>query len=100
MLYSMVPRYRRYPLKRPRSFMYNKSSPGSDAKKIDDIPLPNETDTVRKKSKGLSVTDFLSRHFQIDELILLGLIFLLLEEKINDDFLLIILIYLLIAGMN
>ena len=37
------------------------------------------------------------RRLQADEIILLGLIFLLIEERIDDDFLLIILIYLLVS---
>jgi hypothetical protein len=106
----MVPKRRRYPFKRPRNFAYNKTTGGS-VKKVEDIPLPNEVDAVRnekkntygfssKANKELSLTDFISKRFQIDEIILLGLIFLLLEERINDDYLLIILTYLLITGID
>ena len=107
MIYGMVPKFRRYPLKRPRNFAYNKSpsssiKSGGSIKNVQDIPLPNEIDTARneKKNQRLSLTDFISKRFQIDEIILLGLIFLLLEERINDDYLLIILTYLLITGMD
>lgn len=114
MIYSVVPRRRRYPLKYPRSFAYNKPVFDGTSQNIKDIPLPNETDSVGSEknkfvevsskndeiNKRLSLTDFISKRFQTDEIILLGLIFLLLEEKINDDYLLIILTYLLITGMD
>ncbi|MDQ2084958.1 hypothetical protein RBH29_00715 [Herbivorax sp. ANBcel31] len=114
MIYGVVPRRRRYPLKNPRNFAYNRTSSDSTAKKVEEIPLPNKVDTVNDKkdndtgfshkktktNKRLSLTDFISKRFKTDEIILLGLIFLLLEERINDDYLLIILTYLLITGMD
>lgn len=114
MIYGVVPKRRRYPLKHPRNFVYNKTPSDGNAKNIKDIPLPNEIDNIRNEkkhntgfsskktttNKRLSFTDFISKRFQTDEIILLGLIFLLLDEKINDDYLLIILTYLLITGMD
>lgn len=67
------------------------------------IPLPNEREGFKhpwSKGKGLSglngVLDFLREHIRVEEIILIGLIILLLDESIEDDFLLIILVYILL----
>jgi hypothetical protein len=67
------------------------------------IPMPNEKEGLsgifggKLKIPGLPiVTDFLKEHIKLEELILIGLIILLLDESIEDDFLLIILIYILL----
>lgn len=73
------------------------------------IPLPNEnvdTDnrfSTSSKHKGLPFMDLFKNplsSFGKDEIILVGLIFLLWQEKVEDEFLLIILIYLLISGSD
>lgn len=67
------------------------------------IPMPNEREGFKhpwSKGKGLSglngILDFLREHIKVEEIILIGLIILLLDESIEDDFLLIILIYILL----
>ena len=72
--------------------------------KIESIPLPNESplentnkNTTRQRHPLLS---FLPKQFGTDEIILLGLILLMLEEKVEDEFLLIVLIYLFISGLE
>lgn len=67
------------------------------------IPMPNEKETTdyfgndRKKALGFpAILNFFREHVKIEELILVGLIFLVLDESIEDDFLLIILVYILI----
>lgn len=68
-----------------------------------DIPLPNELENSgdvmeeRKKSIGLSsIIDFIREHIKIEEIILIGLIILLLDEAMEDQLLLVILIYILL----
>ena len=67
------------------------------------IPMPNESESARpiwsqgKGHSGLSgIAGFIREHIRLEELILIGLIILLLGETIEDDFLLIILIYILL----
>jgi len=72
-------------------------------KGLDDIPLPTEiedaTDITRdsRRPKKPSLLDTLKSKIKLEEIILLGLIFLLFEEGIDDEFLLILLIYILLA---
>jgi|LSQX01.1.fsa_nt_gb hypothetical protein len=67
------------------------------------IPLPNETDKEPAESKeshrplGPPFLNFFKKRFGTDEIIILGLILLLFEEKIEDEFLLIVLVYLLLS---
>ena len=68
-----------------------------------DIPLPNEREypyelaEERKKFPGLSsIFDFIKEHIKVEELILIGLIILLLDEAMEDQLLLIILVYILL----
>lgn len=67
------------------------------------IPMPNEREGFKhplSKGKGLpgvnSILDFIKVHIRVEEIILIGLIILLLDESIEDDFLLIILVYILL----
>lgn len=67
------------------------------------IPMPNEREGLKNpwgKKKGPhglgGIVSFLREHIGIEEIILIGLIILLLDESIEDDFLLIILIYILL----
>jgi hypothetical protein len=85
-------------------------------KKTEKIPLPNEPDKPghvlspgyssqtgtgeTNKSKGLRPFPFLNnlhKKIQFEDIIILGLIFLLLNEEIRDDILLIVLIYILLT---
>lgn len=107
--------YRRYPYAIDRRRQYYKTSPvetkshNSTTSNIetvkhgDNIPMPNESDASTNESgekqanRGLSVIRFLKSHIKLEEIILLGLIFFLLDEGLNDDFLLLILIYILLS---
>lgn len=67
------------------------------------IPMPNERESYKYpwgKGKGSNslngVLNFLREHIRIEEIILVGLIILLLDESLEDDFLLIILVYILL----
>ncbi|NLD49664.1 MAG: hypothetical protein GX660_21155 [Clostridiaceae bacterium] len=109
MSYRRIPRIRRY---YTSSSENNKQYPGGNKgleqeKEIKDvlsIPLPNEKEKQEARDKTQSKVQrpfFLSSIIQnigADEIIILALLFLLLEEKIEDEFLLIVLIYLLFAG--
>ncbi|NSW91610.1 MAG: hypothetical protein HPY74_13215 [Firmicutes bacterium] len=118
--------YRRYPLIH-RKYMYpgprhvtKRSSSDiqeeklkDDKKKAEEIPLPNELEhipgpgsssqtgpEVINKSRENSAFPFLnifSRKIQFEEIVILGLIFLLLNEEIRDDILLVVLIYILLT---
>lgn len=67
------------------------------------IPLPNEKEVLseftgeRKKIPSFSgILQFIQKHVQIEEIILVGLIILMLDESMADDLLLIILVYILL----
>ncbi len=67
------------------------------------IPLPNEKEAYpghfagKKKIPALTgILEFVREHIKIEELILIGLIILMLDESIDDDLLLVILIYILL----
>jgi len=68
------------------------------------IPLPNEKEAFpdyfpeRKKRPApiAAIIRYIQKHVKIEELILIGLIVLMLDESIEDDLLLIILIYILL----
>ncbi|HEX3027837.1 MAG TPA: hypothetical protein VHT34_00685 [Clostridia bacterium] len=71
----------------------------------EDIPLPNQkeqTDNAAfRNNKGFNFPfGSIFKRIGLEEIILVGLIFLLLNEGIEDDFLLIILIYVLITGLD
>ncbi|HHV60862.1 MAG TPA: hypothetical protein GXX49_11355 [Clostridiaceae bacterium] len=80
----------------------------ASASQIENFPLPNEAEVeavdtkepVSKPVRSSSLLSFLTHKIGMEEIILIGLIFLLLEESIKDDILLLILIYLLIAGRD
>jgi hypothetical protein len=72
-------------------------------KDIIGIPLPNEKEAFpenpsekRKASSLAGVVNYLRRHVKIEDLILIGLIVLMLDESVEDDLLLIVLIYILL----
>jgi len=67
------------------------------------IPLPNEMEDSPEDTDNMpsthrsSVFDFFKNRIRLEEIILLGLIFVLLDEGIDDDFLLIMLVYILLT---
>ncbi len=113
MNYRRVPRFRRYPSIRPDSgtMQDNNANMGNTENEkpkneIENIPLPNENEISisaapesARNNKPMFLNNFI-KNIHADDLILLGLIFILVQEKLEDDFLIIILIYLLIAGKD
>lgn len=83
---------------------YSMNSAGSlQNKDFLGIPLPNEKETSpeyageNKRVPSLAeIIQYVRRHIRIEEIILIGLIILMLDESIEDDLLLIILIYILL----
>ncbi|MGE5613314.1 MAG: hypothetical protein ACM3XR_02815 [Bacillota bacterium] len=86
---------------------YQPNSPGIQIHKESNflgIPLPNEkeafSDYFPERKKRISpitaIIRYIQKHVKIEELILIGLIVLMLDEAIEDDLLLIILIYILL----
>lgn len=68
-----------------------------------DIPMPNEQEypseyvEERRGISGLSgIVEFVRTHIHVEELILIGLIILVLDESLEDNLLLILLIYILL----
>lgn len=76
----------------------------SDYQNINFIPLPNEpekTSGYQKHDARISNPfSFLTERIKLEEIILIGLIFLLFEEGIQDEFLLLVLVYILLTGMT
>ena len=65
------------------------------------IPLPNVSDEdfthiYNERNKAPSFIDFFGK-IGVEEILLLGIIFILLSEEVKDELLLIALIYLLIS---
>jgi hypothetical protein len=84
------------------SYSMNSSGP-LPQKDFFGIPLPNERETVpgfaaekRWVPSLAGIISFIREHVKIEEIILIGLIILMLDESIEDDLLLIILIYILL----
>ncbi len=118
--------YRRYPLIH-RKYAYPGSrphvkelGPSPEKEKLKDtinkdeeIPLPNELEYATgpeiasqtgsemfNKNRESSIFSFLktlTKKIHLEEIIIVGLIFLLLNEEIKDDILLLILIYILLT---
>ncbi|HEX9058787.1 MAG TPA: hypothetical protein VF941_01265 [Clostridia bacterium] len=103
-------RYKRYvPLKE----LTNNLNPIEDNFADTDIPLPNEAETepeVKASERGGISFPSLSflKKIRIDDLILLGIIVLFLDEgrgdenrgEAEDDFLIIIILYLFLSGLH
>jgi len=104
--------YRRYPQLNRRYYHQNgeeKREPASEALAaanidisgtIDNIPLPTDMEESEFDSRDLtrtSIFDFIKSKIHIEEIILIGLIFLLLAEGIGDEILIILLLYILLT---
>lgn len=68
---------------------------------IENIPLPNESEIVMPTPdfeddalRSLPPFRFMGRDFFIDDIILIGLLFILMQEQVADEFLLLILLYI------
>ena len=109
MVYRRIPRFRRYgspptPQNNQQINNYGDSKPKDIHEDLKNIPLPNENESPapREVQEDIGNTDPIRTFIQqlhMDEIILIGLIFLLITERIDDDFLLIILVYLLVSGI-
>ena len=67
------------------------------------IPLPNEKERCSGNAGGkkavpslAGIIGYIRQHVKIEDIILIGLIILVVDESIEDDLLLIILIYILL----
>ncbi|WP_010245461.1 hypothetical protein [Acetivibrio cellulolyticus] len=111
MNYRRVPRFRRYPHIKPdtskvQDNMVNIENIEKELSKdeIENIPMPNENSSpddpeAVRNNKPKFIDNFI-RNIHADDIILLGLIFILIQEKLEDEFLIIVLIYLLVAGRD
>lgn len=68
------------------------------------IPLPNEVElpterpTDERRSLRIpDIFDFLRKHIQLEDIIIIGLILILIAEGVEDELLLLILVYLLLG---
>ena len=103
MLYRNQPStYRKYI--RPKAGASLNANKEDAIKDISDIPpLPNEKEddsSPSESNRNLGFIDIFKNRIFLDDIILVGLIFLLLHEGVEDEFLLIILVYLLLAGRD
>lgn len=83
-------------------YSMNTAAPGRDGDFLG-IPLPNEKEVIpeltaeKRAFPTLSgIVNYIRRHVKIEDMLLVGLIILMLDESIEDDLLLIILIYILL----
>lgn len=111
MLYKRNPqRQRRYGYQNPAAnqsaYTTTQKAEVEAIKTIEDIPLPNELESPSDfspeyRSPGIpSIINFFKERIHLEEIILIGVIFLLLDEGINgleDEFLLIMLVFVLIT---
>lgn len=92
---------RRYMQRSPSALIGNDTALAGDTIKVERIPLPNEDETgesiaiSRGKVHKPSILDFI-RNIGIEEIILIGLIIILLNEGIEDEFILLMLVYILL----
>ncbi len=95
-------RSRRYPVTNALTGA-GKPVPSNTTGKVIDIPLPNTSEPSpgklekRNRRSKLPFPASLINSIRLDDLILIGLIILLLDENVEDDFLLIILLYIFVA---
>lgn len=106
MVYKRIPQNHR---KYPHSSTNQTSSTTADSdtiKGMDQIPLPNEVEEAphmfskTRYGHKPSFLDSVTKHIQVDEILIIGLIFLLFTEGLEDDILIILLIYILVSGRD
>ncbi|NLL06982.1 MAG: hypothetical protein GX270_14630 [Clostridiaceae bacterium] len=111
MNYRRVPRSYRYPYIKPESSAVQDNTNSLEntvneieKTEIESIPMPNETPKSAKteylRNQRPMFLDNIVKNIHADDIILLGLIFILIQENLEDEFLIIVLIYLLIAGRD
>lgn len=100
--------YRRKPFKN-RHPLHSNIEQEAELKKSEtikpvlNIPLPNESEDIEDtltdvRGHGSTFINIFNHRIFLDEIILFGLILVLFSEGIEDEFLLIILFYILLAG--
>lgn len=83
---------------------YENERPSEEKQKVE-IPLPNQSEVesskVSKEGKEIarksSFLDIIKNRIHLEEIILIGLILLFLKEGIEDELLIILLIYVLLG---
>jgi len=100
--------YRRQPSKNKRPLPSNADQEAElkksgDIKPVLNIPLPNQAEDTEAaltddRGHSSSFINIFNHKIFLDEIILFGLIFVLFTEGIEDEFLLIILLYILLVG--
>ena len=94
--------YRRNPYMN-RRFPHAEPPPAETPVKLQNIPLPNEDEETAdsepkpQRSSRPSILDFFRDRIHLEEIIILGLIFVLMQEEIDDDILLLLLVYILLG---
>lgn len=74
------------------------------SKEVETVPAPNSAEEPPEETPDIHRAgmphffNLLKDRIHLDDIILIGLIFLLLDEGMQDDFLLILLIYILLVG--
>jgi len=84
--------------------MHSTGKPVQKKEEYLDIPLPNEKEnetkqdtTSEKRASPLDgIIKYIQKNVRIEELLLVGLIFLMLYESVDDDLLMILLVYILL----
>lgn len=72
-------------------------------KEVKNIPLPTEVEEPPSQDRKIQQSrlsmflDSIRKRIGLEEIILLGLIFLLIQEHIDDELLLIVLVYILLS---
>lgn len=108
--------YRRYPtvFRRPMRMFPAVDNPVQANNIVDRqleyIPFPNEADTrpftpdvaenTENRKRPPSLLKTIGSRIHMDEIIILGLIFILMNEGVEDELLLIALVYLFISGFG
>lgn len=97
------------------TYITRMDSAGTDSRREKiQIPPPNVEEPIHKEQRSLthahlhknslldtfknSILDIFKGRIRIDDIILLGLIFILINEGIQDEILLIVLVYLFLSG--
>lgn len=97
--------YRRYPLVPQKRYL---GPAGIPSNPVAEFPLPNEKELLDESQeintelmpRRISFLDHIIHRIDMEEIILIGLILILLLEGIQDEVLLIVLLYILLSGKD
>ncbi len=112
MVYRGYPQRNRRYLGTPMNYAQENQETSNKINELNDIPLPNEVEVPLEKNARayhsnnnsflnnfkLPFLDSFNLRFKLDDIVLLGIIFILLNDNPDDDFLVIILLYIFFAG--